>query len=113
MVVSERKLGDITLIPVDAVEQRVERRTQIEAAPAAITDFIDALGVLLQLRGIDGVDQAQAIHGWGKHALSCQQSGSRFSGSSGLFCFSGLNRTNQIDQTNEIDQLNYDLIADN
>ena len=45
-----------------AVEQRVERRTQIEAAPAAIADFIDALRLFLELRRIDGVDQAQTIH---------------------------------------------------
>ena len=62
MMVGWRKLGDVTLIPVDAVEQRVERRTKIEAAPAAIADFIDALRVFLELRGIDGVDQAQTIH---------------------------------------------------
>ena len=69
-----RDLGDVTLMPVDAVEQRVERRTQIEAAPAAIADFVDALRAFLKLRGIDGVDQTQAIHGWGKHALSHQPS---------------------------------------
>jgi hypothetical protein len=59
---------------VDAVEQRVERRTKIEAAPAAIADFIDALRLFQELRGIDGIDQAQTIHGWGTHALSHQQS---------------------------------------
>jgi hypothetical protein len=112
MVVGERKLGDVTLILVDTVEQRIERRTQIETAPAAIADFIDALRVFLKLRRIDGVDQAQAIHGWGEHALSHQQPWSPFSGSSGLFCFSGLNRTNQIEQTNETDQRHDELIAD-
>src|SRR5262249_9684193 len=61
MMVGWRKLGDVTLIPVDAVEQRVERRTQIEAAPAAIADFIDALRVLLELCGIDGFEQTQTI----------------------------------------------------
>ena len=63
MVVGGRELGDVALIPVDAVEQRVERRTKIEAAPAAIADFIDALRLFLELRGIDGIDQAQTIHG--------------------------------------------------
>ena len=62
MVVGRCELGDVALIPVDPVEQRVERRTEIEAAPAAIADFIDALRVFLELRGIDGIDQAQTIH---------------------------------------------------
>jgi hypothetical protein len=74
MVVGGRELGNVALMPVDAVEQRVERRTKIEAAPAAIADFIDALRLFLELRRIDGIDQAQTIHGWGKHALSHQQS---------------------------------------
>ena len=62
MVVSGRELGDVSLIAVDAVEHRVERRTKIEAAPAAIADFIDALRLFLELHGIDGIDQAQTIH---------------------------------------------------
>lgn len=62
MVVGGRELGNVALMTVDAVEQRVERRTKIEAAPAAIADFIDALRVFLELRGIDGIDQAQTIH---------------------------------------------------
>ena len=74
MVVGGRELGDVALIPVDAAEQCIERWTQIEATSAAIADFIDPLRVFLELRGVDGIDQAQAIHGWGKHALSHQQS---------------------------------------
>ena len=62
MVFGRCELGDVSLILVDAVEQRVERRTQIEAASAAIADLIDALRVFLQLRWVDGIDQAQAIH---------------------------------------------------
>jgi hypothetical protein len=62
MVVGGRELGNVALMTVDAVEQRVERRTKIEAAPAAIADFIDALRLFLELRGIDGIDQAQTIH---------------------------------------------------
>ena len=62
MVVGGRELGDVTLITVDAVEQRVERRAKIEAASAAIADFIDALRLFLKLRGIDGIDQTQTIH---------------------------------------------------
>ena len=69
MVVGWRELGDVALIPIDAVEQRVERRTKIEAAPAAIADFIDALRVFLELRGIDGIDQTQTVHG-GANMLS-------------------------------------------
>ena len=62
MVIGGRELGDVSFITVDTVEQRVERRTKIEAAPAAIADFIDALRIFLELRGIDGIDQAQTIH---------------------------------------------------
>ena len=62
MVVGRCELSDVSLRSIDAVEQRVERRTQIEAAPAAIADFIDALRVFLELRGVDGIDQAQTIH---------------------------------------------------
>jgi hypothetical protein len=62
MVVGLCELGDVAIIPIDPVEQRVERRTKIEAAPTAIADFIDALRVFLELRGIDGIDQTQAVH---------------------------------------------------
>src|SRR5437588_10856913 len=62
MVVGRCELGDVTIIAVDPVEQRVERRTKIEAAPAAIADFVDALRFFLELRGIDGIDQTQTIH---------------------------------------------------
>jgi hypothetical protein len=62
MVIGGCELSDVSFIPVNTVEQRVERRTQIEAAPAAIADFIDALRVFLELRGVDGIDQAQTIH---------------------------------------------------
>jgi len=62
MVVGGRELGNVALMTVDAVEQRIERRTKIKAAPAAIADFIDALRIFLELRGIDGIDQAQTIH---------------------------------------------------
>ena len=62
MVVGGREFGDVTLVSIDVAEQRIERWTQIEAASAAIADFIDTLGVLLKLRGIDGIDQAQTVH---------------------------------------------------
>jgi len=56
MVIGGRELGDVARITIDAVEQRVKRRTQIEAAPAAIADFVDTLRSFLELRGIDGID---------------------------------------------------------
>jgi hypothetical protein len=61
MVVGRRELGDVSFISINAVEQRIERRTQIEAAPAAIADFIDTLRVFLELGRVDGIDQAQTI----------------------------------------------------
>ena len=111
MVVGGRELGDVALITVDAVEQRVERRTKIEAAPAAIADFIDALRVFLELRGIDGIDQAQTIHG--AHCLpSAVSNPGHVSLVHRIICFTGLNRANQIDQTNETDHMNDELITD-
>ena len=62
MVVGGRELGDISLTTIDTVKQCVERWTQIEAAPAAIADFIDALRLFLEPCRIDGVDQVQTIH---------------------------------------------------
>ena len=56
MVVGECELGDVSLIPVDAIEQRVKRRAQIEAAPASVADFIDPLRVFVELRGVDGIN---------------------------------------------------------
>ena len=62
MVVGRRQFRDVSLIPVDAVEQRIKRWTEVKAAPAAITHLIDALRVFVELRRVDGVDQAQTIH---------------------------------------------------
>ena len=62
MVVCGCELGDVSLILIDAVEQCIERWTEVEAAPAAIADFINTLRVFLELRGVDGIDQVQAIH---------------------------------------------------
>jgi hypothetical protein len=62
MAVGRREFGNVALVPIDAVEQRIERRAKIEASPAAIADFIDALRVFQELRGVDGIDQAQTIH---------------------------------------------------
>jgi hypothetical protein len=62
MVVGRRQFRDVSLVPVDTVEQRVERRTQIEAAPTAVAHLIDALRVFVELRGVDRVNQAQTIH---------------------------------------------------
>src|SRR5262245_8775200 len=62
MVVGNREFGDVAFIAVYAVEQRIERRTQIETPSAAIADFINTLRVFLELHGLDGVNQAQTIH---------------------------------------------------
>ena len=62
VVVGVCELRDVPLITIDAVEQRVERWTQIEAAPAAIADVIYALRLFLEPCGIDGVAQVQTIH---------------------------------------------------
>ena len=62
LVVSRRQLGNVALILVDPVQQRVERGTKIEAPPAAIADFVNALRVFVELRGVDGIDQNQTVH---------------------------------------------------
>ena len=62
MVVGRRQFRDVSVIPVDAVEQCIKRRTEVEAAPAAVAHFIDPLRVALKLRGVDGMNQAQTIH---------------------------------------------------
>ena len=46
MMVSECEFADVALIPINTVEQGIERRTKIKAAPASIADFVDALRVL-------------------------------------------------------------------
>jgi hypothetical protein len=62
VMVGGSELGDVPFMPIDAIKQRVERRAKIEAAPAAIADFINTQRLFLELRGIDGIDQAQTIH---------------------------------------------------
>jgi hypothetical protein len=63
-----RQLPGIPLIPVDAVEQRVERRTEIEAAAAPVADLIDAQRFFVQLRGIDRLDEGET-----SHVISCHE----------------------------------------
>ena len=42
------------------IEQRVERWAEIEAAPAPVADLIDPERLFVELRGIDGIDQAES-----------------------------------------------------
>jgi hypothetical protein len=57
MVVGRCELCNVSFITVDAVEQGIKRRTQIEAPPAAIADLKNALRLFLELCRVDGIDQ--------------------------------------------------------
>jgi hypothetical protein len=46
-------LLDMAVVPVDPVQERVERRTEVEAAAAAVADFIDAQRIFLKLLRVD------------------------------------------------------------
>src|SRR5262245_10616330 len=56
------QLRDGTIVLVDAVQQCVEGGTEIETAAAAVADFVDAQGFLVQLSRIDRIDEVQAFH---------------------------------------------------
>jgi hypothetical protein len=58
------KLGDITLVRIDPVEQGVKRRAEVETPAAPVTDVIDSEGFLLELcTGNAGGDEVEALHG--------------------------------------------------
>ena len=62
MMVGRSELFDIAFVHVDAVQQRVEGGTEVKAAPAPVTDLIDPQGLFVQLLGINGRNQADALH---------------------------------------------------
>jgi hypothetical protein len=62
MMIGRSQSGHITLVRIDPTQQRVERRTEIETAPAAVTDFEDPECFFLQLLGIDRCDKAETLH---------------------------------------------------
>jgi hypothetical protein len=47
----------MAVVPVDAVEQRVEGRTQIEAPAASVANLIDPQRIFRELSRIDGLNQ--------------------------------------------------------
>jgi hypothetical protein len=61
-MVGGSQLRDGTVVLVDAVQQCVEGGAEIEAAAAAVADFIDAQGFLVQLSRIDRIDEVQTFH---------------------------------------------------
>jgi len=62
VVIGLRQLGSVAFMRVDAIEQRIERWTEVEAAAAAVANLINPLRLLLELRRVDGVEQTQAVH---------------------------------------------------
>ena len=60
-----RQFGDIAVVPVDAVEKRVERRAQVEAASTAVTDAIDPQRLRVELRLAPiRIEKIDALHGF-------------------------------------------------
>jgi hypothetical protein len=58
MMVRRGQFGDVALVPIDPIQERVERRTEIEATPTTIADVIDAKGFFVEYRRIDWLKQA-------------------------------------------------------
>jgi hypothetical protein len=67
-MILRRQSRDIAVVPVNTVEQRIERGTQVETAAAPVADFIDAQRFLVQLRGIDRLNEREPLH-----VLSCHE----------------------------------------
>jgi len=67
-MVLRRQLRHVSVVPVDAIEERIEGGTEIEAAAAPVADLIDALRFLVQVRGIDRLDKGQP-----PHVVSCHE----------------------------------------
>src|SRR5687767_5335721 len=61
MIFSGQPLN-VPFVFVDPAEQRVERRTEIEAPATAVADLIDAQRLLLELYRVDRTDETQAFH---------------------------------------------------
>jgi len=69
-MIGRSQLGDIAFIIVNPSKQCIERRTEIETAAAPVADFVDPQGFLVQLFGINRVDEAEALHGGCAQAFS-------------------------------------------
>src|SRR5512144_369064 len=61
-MVGGSQVCNLSLIPVDTVQQGVERRTEVETAAAAVADFINAQRFLVQLRRLDRIDKTESFH---------------------------------------------------
>lgn len=62
VVIGLRQLGDVAFVRINAVEQRIERGTEVETTAAAVAHLIYPLRLLLETRRVDGVKQTQAVH---------------------------------------------------
>jgi Ni,Fe-hydrogenase maturation factor len=62
VMISQRQFCDMTLICIDAAEQRGKRGTQVETAPAAVANFINAECFFVELHRIDWMNQLEALH---------------------------------------------------
>jgi hypothetical protein len=62
MMIDGGQFGHVTRVHIDPIQQCVERWTEIEAAPATVTDLVDPQRFLLQLLGIDRCDETETFH---------------------------------------------------
>jgi hypothetical protein len=58
-----RQLPHIAFVAVDTIEQRVERRAEIETTAATVADLVDTQCFFVQLRGTDRLDEGETSHG--------------------------------------------------
>lgn len=70
MVISCRQFRDVALADIDSIEQRVERRAEVEAPPAAVADLINSERFPLQLCRIYRIDEAKTLHLINSHLLN-------------------------------------------
>ena len=57
MMVCRGQFGDVALVLINPIQERVEGRTEIEATPTTIANVIDAKGFLVENGRIDWLKQ--------------------------------------------------------
>ncbi len=70
MVIGRCQFRDIALADIDSIEQRVERRAEVEAPAAAVADLINSKRFPFQLCRIYRIDEAETLHLIDSHLLN-------------------------------------------
>jgi hypothetical protein len=73
MMIGGRQLRHVAFVPVDAVQQGVERGTEVETAAAPVADLVDPERFLVQSTGIERGEKAEGFHGNERAQPSLQQ----------------------------------------